>query len=241
MNIAVVDDVQQERENLVHLLRQALPHKGYQITLLHTFKNGETFLAQYKKGQYDLIFLDIYLEGLNGIEIAKEIRALDQTVKLIFITSSNEFASESYAVQANYYLLKPYSIQDLTLAIERLNLLEFQAMRTLVLPDGKEILLRCIVYTSFAGHYVTIHRTQGEPLQLRCTQKEFEKRILAYPDFVLCTKGMVVNLNETQRLESDRFLMKDGSYVPVSRRNYPTVQQQYAHFYIRKLREGVLV
>lgn len=60
-----------------------------------------------KGGEYDLVLLDVLMPGINGMQVAQELRELDKNVKIIFISSSSEFAVESYRVGAYHYLLKP--------------------------------------------------------------------------------------------------------------------------------------
>ncbi len=78
-----------------------------QYGTLDRFSSGEDFLGAFTPGKYDLIFLDIYMDGITGMETAKRIRQTDHDCRIIFITISPEFAVESYNVNASFYLLKP--------------------------------------------------------------------------------------------------------------------------------------
>lgn len=202
-----------------------------------TFESGETFLQDFEKGKYDLIFLDIYMTGADGIEIARRIRKTDQTVKLVFVTVSNDFASESYAVSASYYLCKPFHKEDLSQMMVRLHLDELEKQKKIMLPNGQPLPLKSIICSSFSGHYVTIQLISGEQLRIRCTQKEWENQILSFPDFILCTRGMIVNLEEVGRLEATVFIMKNNAYIPISRRKYQEIKQVYSDFLIKKARK----
>ena len=236
MRIAVADDNLSDRERLAGLLGTGILEKGFSVDCLNLFESGESLLCGFEGGKYDLIFLDMYMGGINGIETARKIRGQDTQAKLIFITSSNDFAAESYSVRADYYLLKPYEEAEIRQVLERINLSDFESRRTLCLPNGASVLLSSVLYTSFSGHYVTIRRLNTPPLQVRCTQGAFEALILRYPDFVLCSKGVIVNLNEVDKLERDCFLLKDGSRVPISRRKYSEVKSAYSDTLIRNLR-----
>lgn len=177
------------------------------------------------------------MAGANGIEIARKIRKTDNTVKLVFVTSSNDFASESYAVAASYYLRKPFYKEDLRQMMVRLRLNELEEQKNIILPNGQPLPLNSITYSSFAGHYVTIQLISDEQLRIRCTQKEWEEQILSFPDFILCTKGMIVSLKEVERLETSIFIMKNNAYIPISRRKYQEVKQAYSDFLIKKARK----
>lgn len=240
MKIAVVDDIKTDRDKLSAIARVKFLERGFPVTVINSFDSGDALLEQFKAGRYDFIFLDIFMDGTNGIETAKKIRGQDRSVKLIFITYSNDFASESYDVQADYYLLKPYGDKDITRMLENLELSDFEAKRILALPDGQSVLLCSIIYTSFSGHYVTIHRNFGGPVRVRCTQSAFEHLLLSHYGFILCTKGILVNLREVYELDSNMFLMQNGEHVFISRRKYADVKKAYYDFLFQKTRmQGV--
>lgn len=236
MNIAIIDDIEADREYLRQMITSCFQESGFPIGRIECFESGEDFLPGFKPDTYDMIFLDIYMKGINGIETAGQIRRQDSDTKLIFISVSNDFASESYDVRADYYLLKPYDKKDFSRILTRLNLTDFRKKRMVTLPGGQQIFLRHILYTSFLGHYVTIYQTYPPILRIRCTQKEFEACLLPYPDFITCTRGMIVNLNEVSSLNSDHFVMSNGERVPISRRRYPEIKQAYSDFLIAKIR-----
>lgn len=238
MKIAVIDDKKADREYLSEMIKNCFTDLQYASCHLREYENGVAFLADFKPGDYDLIFLDILMDGKNGIETASQIRRADTHTRLVFISVSNDFASESYAVHADYYLLKPYGKEEFLCAIKNTPLDSLGSQVAVTLPNGQKISAHSILYTSFSGHYVTIHREKEEPLKIRCTQKEFEQVLLPFTDFVLCTKGMIVNLNKVSRLDTDHFVMNDGNYVSISRRKYSGVKQLYSEFLIKKMRKG---
>ena len=238
MKIAITDDIPAERDNLRKLAESCFEEAGYPVADTVLFENGEALLAHFAPGQYDVLFLDIYMPGRNGIDTAFRIRQMDENVKIIFITTSNDFAAESYRVRADYYLQKPYSRSELMTAIKQLELGDIQARTLLTLPDGQNVLLGAITHTTFSGHYVTIHRRTGTPVQVRCAQGKFEKLLLPYRGFALCTKGVIVNFAAVARLESDCFYLWDGAAVPISRRRSGEVRQAYNDYLIQTMRGG---
>lgn len=103
MKVAVVDDSMEDRELLAGTAEETLCALGQGQTFTQLFPSGEMLLKDFQPGKYELVFLDIFLEegALNGIGTAERLRALDSRVKLVFVTTSNDFASESYAVRAD--------------------------------------------------------------------------------------------------------------------------------------------
>lgn len=238
MRIAIIDDKKEDRNYLNGVIRECFSNYGYLVSVIDMFENGQDFLKKFIIEKYDFIFLDILMDTLNGIEVAKNIRELDQNVKLIFTSISNDFASESYHVNADSYLLKPINVDDLSHVIDKLNISDIYNHRVIHLPTGKSLFLHSILYTSFHGHYVTIYCRDGNQIKIRCTQKEVLQWFNPYSDFVSCTKGIIVNLNHISRLNDDCFIMSNGVMIPISRRKYQSIKQLYSDFCIEKIRKG---
>ena len=83
------------------------------VASCHTFDSGESFLEHFKAGQYDLVFLDIYMTGMLGVDAAAEIRKIDKGVTLAFTTTSPDHSLASYRLKAIAYLEKPVSKADI--------------------------------------------------------------------------------------------------------------------------------
>ena len=119
MKIAIVDDSIKDREYLQKEIQEIFFRRTKNHIEITTFKSGEELLEYFydnKEGNaslFDIVFLDIYMEDITGVDTARAIRKIDEDVKLIFITTSNEFASESYEVKAEDYLIKPFNKERL--------------------------------------------------------------------------------------------------------------------------------
>ena len=108
MNIAIVDDIAAERALLRGRLERQLSRRNIQAKLLE-YESGEAFLSACAKLQFAILFLDIYMDGVNGIETAKQFRKTDPRCLLIFTTTSTDHALEGFGVRAMHYLVKPYT------------------------------------------------------------------------------------------------------------------------------------
>ena len=97
LRIAIVDDDAQMRTRLRDCLNDLLGNSAG----IAVFPSGEDFLAGWEAGRFDVILLDIFMESLTGMDVARKIRETDGQVKLVFCTTSNEFASESYTICAS--------------------------------------------------------------------------------------------------------------------------------------------
>lgn len=96
MRIAIVDDDIQMCEQLRTLLNEFLGDSSE----ISDYRSGEEFLTAWETADFDLIILDIFMDKLTGVDVARKIRERDSNVKIVFSTTSNEFASESYEVNA---------------------------------------------------------------------------------------------------------------------------------------------
>ena len=138
MKIALVDDeiihLQRMYELLSAELTARLSHTPHWID---EYRSGQSFLDHWHPGKYDVVILDIFMGGLTGVDVAKQIRLTDADVKLVFCSRSNEFAAESYHVNAQYYLVKPATPGSISNMLQRLNL-EVSLFIVLVLSTGKK-------------------------------------------------------------------------------------------------------
>lgn len=234
MKIAVVDDDFQLYQRLQAYL-EALLGDFAEITY---FSDGEAFLEAWREEGFDLILLDIFMDGITGMEVAVRVRETDSDVKIAFCTTSNEFASESYEVNACYYLHKPFGIEQVKAMLDRLSLTELEQKRTVKLPDGTNVVLRGIIYADCAAHFITLHNRQHKDIVLRASFSEIEQLLCAYPYFISPTKGVIINFYEVAKQNHDTFIMSDGTHIPISRRKAGEVLEAYSSFLFAELRKG---
>ena len=233
MRIALVDDTPQELAIISDIINQELPQ-----ATLSTFSDGESFLNAWNENSYDLILLDIYMEEMLGVDVARKVRETDNDVRIVFCTTSNEFASESYDVGANYYLQKPVSSISFQRMLKMIRLDDYEENRFITLPDGQRIVLRNITYTEYYNHSIIIHSKKRADLQTRMSQTEWETLLAEYNFLCSCSKGIVVNFFEVDRISDGMFLLHNGESVPISRRKAKDMAEAFAHFRFEQMRKG---
>ena len=160
MIIAVVDDTMQDRELLKGMLDQYF--SGHQtVPEIQEFESGEAFLEAYEPGHYDIIFFDIYMGGITGMETASLVYERDKDCRLVFFSSSADYAVDSYRVRAAYYLMKPLSYEDLALALDCFTreLLEAGRGLTVMVKGGVEAVVPFskLLYVDSLKRMVRIH------------------------------------------------------------------------------------
>ncbi|MBU5407881.1 LytTR family DNA-binding domain-containing protein [Ruminococcus sp. MSJ-25] len=234
MRVALVDD----NKNDLALLHEYISEQTAHSCQIDTFSSGESFLSCWQMGAYDLVVLDIFMGKMTGIEVAEKLRETDKSVHIAFGTSSNEFASESYDLNACYYLCKPFQADKVKAMLDRIGSDEIDRMRSVKLPDGQNVILRNVIYIDCASHIVTIHCADGESIVSRNSFAEIESIFCSHSYFYTSTKGVIVNFYEITQQKSDLFIMSDGTHIPISRRKSRETLDAFAQFRFSDLRKG---
>ena len=177
--------------------------------------------------------------GITGVEVAKKIRLTDRDVKLVFCSHSNEFATESYEVNAQYYLLKPATQGSITNMLRRLNLELIQLQEFVTLPDGHDVILRDIVFTEYYNHVVTLYMKNKESYRIRTNHAIVEDLLTPCGFIHSPSKGILVNFHEVTAVSDDSFTMSEGTVLPISRRKNKEIQTAYIKFRFQKMRAEV--
>lgn len=219
MKIYLVDDSRIDLVKLEHFVKQYAIEMGIQVNTF-SFSNPETFLDAYEKEEEKpyLVILDIFMEGMNGIEAAQKLRDLaGKKSRLIFITSTNEFAMEAFEVYADGYLQKPYSYDNFKRTMDRLEgrfkneskLITLRAVRQdIPLHVGQ------ILYAETADHKVDIHTEEGI-ITANLSMKELDEMLDGAEGFIHCGQSFIVNMNYIKEASKEVLKMEDGMEIVV--------------------------
>ena len=240
MNIAIIEDSGQELSLLERCLQSYLSSRQV-YRVIDTYTSGEAFLENWPSKSYDLIFLDILMEGISGIEVARKIRETDSECLLIFISSSKEYALQGFGVRAFDYLLKPLSEERFQKTMDlcqnelakHIRYIEVKESRTLV-----KIPLNEIIYTDYYNHYIQIH-TCARLIRSYQQFDVFSPLLLCYPQFLCCYRNCIVNMDHVDSVDKHDFVMENGERVPITRGNRNSIYQQYADYQFLKINGGI--
>ena len=233
MNIALVDDDKTQLALLYKVISEEL--SLIPNTKISTFGSAEDFLAGWKAGSFDFIVLDIFMTGMTGVELAREIRETDEYVKLAFCTSSNEFACESYEVNAQYYLHKPITEKNILAMLKRMNIDRIEESRKITLPSGDTVAAKNITYTEYINHVISIHQKDGKVMKSRMSQTELEEILMPFGYFCVPSKGLVVNFHAVESISDATLIVTDGTLLPISRRKTKDIKDAFAKFQMEKM------
>ncbi len=186
---------------------------------MQIFETEEAFFDAFQENNFDLLFIDYYLEQTTGLEIAnvKAIRLKDTNVIIIFVTSSRDFAIDSYKVRASGYLVKPINYGDFEETMSLIDYKQFQKNRYIELANGQaktKIFMRDIIYCDACGHYVQIHTKSAGTHKSRISFSEFTKTLADTSEFLVCYKGCIINMDHVVVLDESAFVMVNGARIP---------------------------
>ena len=228
LTLAICDDLPEEREKLLSLLEQApIP------TICTQFGSGEELLAAFRPGLFDLLLIDIYMEGMSGVEAVRKLREMDQTLPIAFTTTSTEHTLESYRLSVLKYLEKPVKQNDVNDLLRLVKLQKDSTPSLTVRQDGKEqrIFFTDLLYLEQRAHHVFLVRRNGSILQLYGKLSALLPQ-LEGQSFFCPHKSFCVNLAFVSSINTEYqcYEMADGKKVPISRPNRARAKQAYEDF-----------
>lgn len=224
VRVAVCDDSKRVREQITDWILEEFTCE------VHTFSTGEEFLE--KRASYDIIFLDISMGKLNGIETAKKIREYSKSL-IIFITACKEYVFDAFDVEAFHYLLKPLSREKLLQVFGKAYKEREKEQGFYLVKIGtgyRKVPLSQILYGENSGRKIILH-TKKEVLEFYGKMDDMEKQLGS--TFYRCHRGFLVNLEEIEGYDASSISLKNGESIFLSKQKYPEFVSTYMD-YLRK-------
>ena len=163
------------------------------------FDSGDAFLSSFSSDKYDIVFMDIFMNGMSGVETASKMRQIDSHVILIFLTASADYMPDAFRVHAFHYILKPYQ-KDAIFACLNDASLHLPASETFISFSVNAIEVRifasqivCIVADS---HYTWITDRNGQKYHPCAAFGTFSKQLLSDRHFLLVSRGVLCNMDD---------------------------------------------
>lgn len=237
MKIAICDDDLKELDRISFFI-DTYRRESKAPLACKTFQSAAELLSTTNSSDYDILFLDILMPGINGMQAAHEIRAYDAGVRIVFLTSSPEFAVESYAVKAYDYILKPvlkdklFSILDAVIAEEQ-KPMEGLTVKT---KSGMiRILFSNLAFIEVMDKKLYFNLADGSIREAASSLAELEDKLLSRPEFVKVHRSYIVNLWQVGKLGSNELVTHSRKSVPISRLLYGKVREAYMkHLFLEK-------
>lgn len=234
IKIAFCDDDMEVLHQMNELLDRYRVERNEDITYA-AFQSPFELLTEIEKGiRPDILFLDVVMPGQNGMDVAKEIRQYDTNMKIIFLTSSPEFAVESYSVGAYFYQLKPiweesfFRLMDAVL-VE----CEKKKKNSLILrsKDGiTRIDLQQLEYCEVLGRKLLFHLENGAVLESAGSLDDLAGQLMQYSNFFRPHRSFLVNMEYIQNISSRSIKMVNDAEIPIPHGKCSEIKKIYMEY-----------
>ena len=234
IKIAFCDDDMEVLHQMNELLDRYRVEWNEDITYA-AFQSPFELLTEIEKGiRPDILFLDVVMPGQNGMDVAKEIRQYDTNMKIIFLTSSPEFAVESYSVGAYFYQLKPiweesfFRLMDAVLAE-----CEKKKKNSLILrsKDGiTRINLQQLEYCEVLGRKLLFHLENGAVLESAGSLDDLAGQLMQHSNFFRPHRSFLVNMEYIQNISSRSIKMVNDAEIPIPHGKCSEIKNTYMEY-----------
>lgn len=235
--IALCDDENEELERMKNILRTyRKQHTGRDFSIDY-FRDADELLEMIREQKYapNLLFMDIYMPGKLGIEAAKELREMGSLCRIVFLTTSKEFALEAFRVDAVQYLVKPISDKDIFQILDQFSReMEEEGKKYLLLRvdnNIRKIVLSDIVYCEAQKKCQCIYMADETQIILRLTMAKVCEMLSGYHAFVRVGVSYIVNLEHIISLNAKELLMDNKKKIYLPRGTYQGLREQYFDYY----------
>jgi len=199
---------------------------------VESYRTTRQLLLNFEVATCDVLFLDIMLDegDQDGIQLAREIRAKSPYLPIVFITSSRDFAIDSYQVSAVHYLVKPITPDKMDEALDRCRQVIESKRRIIQVTSGRmseRVLARKVLYAEAYGHHVTLKTRDGKMDVSTPLSKIAED---GGRSFLRCHRSYVINMDYVKGVQNRCFLMADGTEVPIRTNGSAQVVATYHNY-----------
>jgi len=232
MKIAICDD----NKEFLESLHDTLTVCGFATpTQIVKYKSGNELSDHYLNGvKFDLIFLDIEMPGLSGLETAQSIRVLDKDVMIIFLTCHSSYMKNSFKVEPLDYLQKPLVADELHNVLYRAQKKYHDKYRAIKIKyDNKSLTLAVndIIYIEYQNRYVLFYTNDSNTEPYRCSGKLNEYEAILVPcGFLKCNKSILINMEYIKCIENGKIKTKTGIDVHMSLKKKAHCLKKYSEY-----------
>lgn len=238
MTIAICEDESRDLMKTSDLVNVYFKNKKQKITI-YSYCDADVLLAEAAQINFDIIVMDIYLPGVNGIQAARSLKKLNPDCSIIFVTSSSDFALEAFGIGAVHYIVKPVSEEELQEALERC--CERKHMRSKgevleIMVDRRSVLLfqNCIRYIECQEKALKIYTGDGE-YDTWSTLKKIEDK-LNWEKFLKVQRSYIVNMDYIADVRGGHCVLRDGTTIKNSRNYTNYIREQYKRYLFKAVR-----
>lgn len=236
MKIAICDDEINFVDAICPLLEQWAEKNAISLKL-YRFNNGDDLIDAHRNHCMDLIILDVIMPLMSGMDTARELRKDEQTVPIIFLTSSREFAVDSYEVKAFHYLIKPVDESKLYRILDDFfkTIAQPQNFFTAQTNEGFcRIVIEEVNYLEAQNKQVLVYLSNGKTIIIRELFSKCEEVFSLEHGFFRCHRSYIVNLNCIEQFSKKDIVMNSNTVIPISRNNFTAFKETYFNYMFGK-------
>ncbi len=221
--VAICDDDERIQLRMQRMVEQYCIERDRQDIQVTVYKGSMELLDDLPRMHADVYILDILIDALSGIDIAKTIQKQNQSATILFMSASDQYYKEAFKLQADQYLEKPINRKELFATLDRIFAQKSVACYAAKTQDGFiKIPLDDIISVTSDDHYKVI-RTKEQQYQVRSKMSEVRDQL--DDRFYPITGSIVINLAYVQRIDKSDIYMDDGAIYPLPRGMYRTLTE----------------
>ena len=236
LKIVICDDRKEDRDKMHQYVQQFCKEKMLQAEI-KIFDHPDELICECEKYRPHIYILDIVMPMVNGIQAARELRWNQPDAQIIFATSEESFALESFDVNPVNYILKPVRkeklFDTLYLAIKRIHLEEKNAVTIKVKGGYRTLHLGDIMYLDYRNHVVSYHLLSGETISTSTLRIGFAEYLIQNHEednIVLCHESVAVNIQSIDKLTKTDLMVRNREILPVAKSRYAQVAEKYMNY-----------
>ena len=238
MLVYILDDSKTDLVRIGTFLKKYANSLGVEEIERVAFDSGEKLIAYYEERKEEpyLIFLDIYMDGMNGMETAKKLRAMGCASRMIFATSSMEHMMDAFLVYADGYLKKPYSYEEFAGALNRLkNRFVNEGKSIKITVDRTEVSVRIndITYIEASGHSVIFHLKTDE-LRTNAKISDIQEQLAEEANIIPVGRSFLINIIHVSCVEDGMVVLDNDIDVPIPVRLKKQIEEQFNNYKFSK-------
>ena len=233
VRIAIVED-EEDLQNYYGKMLEGWGELNNIRLSITSIGSSEEFLFKYDKQEiFDIIFLDVCMRDMNGMDLAHEIRKYDRNVQIVFVTGKPEYVFEGYEIGAVRFLIKPVDESKFAQAMDacmekiREHAEDYLAIR--YLGENIKLSRNDIIYIKVEGHYLQM-QTVSKCYEWKASLKEMLTK-LDSDRFVMANRSVVVNLEYVNKITREECILENGEAIPVSRGAYGALNEAFMKYF----------
>lgn len=232
MRIAVCDDDPREQEQLERALHGWDPTRSAE-----KFLNGSSLLEAAKQiPHFDVAFLDVYMIGENGVDVAKKLQSISPETGIAFVTTSTDHAVDAFSLHALHYLVKPVTTQGIIETFRRLAELRTEKRKIMTFTVGAcrhTVFMDQICLFENDNHAVNVSLSDGRRLKVWMPFSELEKKLDS--SFLRINRGIIVNMDYIVQMGADTCTLRNGIRLPIAVRHSTAIRAAYDDYVFDRL------